>query len=299
MEPRDTRPKRPRWSDRWRGAIRAAETAVVIGLWAAGLAAGDLVIAAVLLVPGWIVGTIAILAGSSRSRGMRLVLAGSLATWNIGSWCIVDIRHSPELPSGSPPIPTVLSVLAPSEPVASTRPWVKLGSIEIASLEILKAQARVSVKFNYLNIGRSPATHVWVSPRLLVSTQEIGKISNTPVSCANAKERADGITGATLFQGEIGASWVQFGRSLDNMPPWLTATSGYTEFMVAGCIIYTFDGSSDVHLTSFLFNLNRNPNHPEVLPNGNTTITFDIAHPEKIDGDGLQWIEDPFGKFAN
>ena len=56
------------WGERWRTTIRAGETAVVVGLWGGGIAASDLVIAAILLAAGLLVGLIAV--GSDPARPM-------------------------------------------------------------------------------------------------------------------------------------------------------------------------------------------------------------------------------------
>jgi hypothetical protein len=94
---------RASWVERWRVGIRASETALVIGLGASGLASGDVVIAAILLAAGAIVGLLAVWADPARSAlakvvlslivGVAFALAGLVTVW----------RHPPPVRALSAP----------------------------------------------------------------------------------------------------------------------------------------------------------------------------------------------------
>lgn len=82
------------WSDRWRNSIRAGETAVVIGLWGGGIAASDMVIAAILLGAGVVVGLIAVLADPLRSRTAKAIVCIAVIALGAASEAVVYWRHS-------------------------------------------------------------------------------------------------------------------------------------------------------------------------------------------------------------
>jgi hypothetical protein len=82
------------WSDRWRNSIRAGETAVVIGLWGGGIAASDMVIAAILLGAGVVVGLIAILADPVQSRAAKAIACIVIIALGAASEAVVYWRHS-------------------------------------------------------------------------------------------------------------------------------------------------------------------------------------------------------------
>jgi hypothetical protein len=91
------------WVERWRVGIRASETALVIGLWASGLAASDLIIAAILLAAGAIVGLVAVWADPARSAVAKLVLSVIVATFFALAALITGWRHRPQVRTSPPP----------------------------------------------------------------------------------------------------------------------------------------------------------------------------------------------------
>jgi hypothetical protein len=93
------------WVERWRVGIRASETALVIGLWAAGLAASDLVIAAILLGAGAIVGLVAVWADPARSVAAKLLLSLIVAVFFALAAVVTGWRHPPQ--AGAPAAPAV------------------------------------------------------------------------------------------------------------------------------------------------------------------------------------------------
>jgi len=94
------------WVERWRVGIRASETALVIGLWASGLAAGDVVIAAILLAAGAIVGLVAVWADPARSAAAKLVLSLIVATAFALVGLVTVWRHPPPVRAPSAPAPS-------------------------------------------------------------------------------------------------------------------------------------------------------------------------------------------------
>jgi len=91
------------WVERWRVGIRASETALVIGLWASGLAAGDLVIAAILLGAGAIVGLVAVWADPARSAAAKLALSLIVAAFFVLAAVVTAWRHPPQVRASAPP----------------------------------------------------------------------------------------------------------------------------------------------------------------------------------------------------
>lgn len=91
------------WVERWRVGIRASETALVIGLWASGLAASDIVIAAILLGAGAIVGLVAVWADPARSATAKLVLTLVVATFFALAALITGWRHPPQVQASAAP----------------------------------------------------------------------------------------------------------------------------------------------------------------------------------------------------
>jgi hypothetical protein len=81
------------WYQRWRRGIRAGEFVLVVGLWAAALAASDMVIAGTLFVVALVFGGIAIIADSSRSRWRKVGLFALLAIVLGVSFTVVYWRH--------------------------------------------------------------------------------------------------------------------------------------------------------------------------------------------------------------
>ncbi len=97
------------WWNRWRSGIRAGETAVVLAFWGSGLAADDVVIAAIFFALGVGVGIIAVVSDPSLSvaaKGIVIVLL--MLAFGIGG-AIMCWRHR-EPPST---IPTAAAVATP------------------------------------------------------------------------------------------------------------------------------------------------------------------------------------------
>jgi hypothetical protein len=86
-------PARVPWHKKWRGGIRAAETAIVVGLWATGITAADVVFIALLLVTAFLIGAVAIIADPVRSRITKTALALALAVGLSVSGAVAVYRH--------------------------------------------------------------------------------------------------------------------------------------------------------------------------------------------------------------
>jgi hypothetical protein len=67
--------------------------------------------------------------------------------------------------------------------------------------------------------------------------------------------------------------------------------------MVAGCLVYGFDGSDEWHKTSYYLWLTRAK--PEVLSDGSVTEAFDLTKPHKFETPDLSTVDQVIGKFAN
>jgi len=99
--------QRPSWRERWRTRIRAAETAIVISLWAAALGSGDMITAGVLLGAAFVIGAVAVLTDSASSRLWKGALTLALASAMAGSGVFLYWRHNTPPP---PPAPTVQEI---------------------------------------------------------------------------------------------------------------------------------------------------------------------------------------------
>lgn len=118
--------RRAAFWDRWRTGIRAGETAILIALWGGGVAAaGDLVIAGVLLCAGFLVGVLAIVADPDRSRPVKVGGMVVLTAGFAGSGAMVYWRHKADEPKAPAAVvvrgmPPVLRAAAPPNIQATT-----------------------------------------------------------------------------------------------------------------------------------------------------------------------------------
>ena len=142
-------------SERWRGLVRTGEAAVVLGLWAAGLAAGDMVITAILLVAGLLVSLVAVAADSTRSRVAKAFLsvililffatAGTVAYWRHTSDTAAQeaarsarVTTAPRPPKIAPSPPQVSApASAPKPPVTPLYPNVFVVGVGTAAFVVV------------------------------------------------------------------------------------------------------------------------------------------------------------------
>jgi hypothetical protein len=88
----------PSWRDKyWKPFITPIEVAIAIGLWAAGLAVSDPVIAAILLGAGLVVSVAGIWAEPKLTRRKQGLMTLGVAVFFSISWAIVFVRQSPLL----------------------------------------------------------------------------------------------------------------------------------------------------------------------------------------------------------
>jgi hypothetical protein len=96
-----TSPKPPeaaqpaKWHERWRTGIRASETAVVFGLWTAGIAATDLMFVGFFLAAALGIGLLFIFEDPLRSPIVKVALGALLLFFLGGSGWIAYERHQP------------------------------------------------------------------------------------------------------------------------------------------------------------------------------------------------------------
>ncbi len=78
-----------------------------------------------------------------------------------------------------------------------------------------------------------------------------------------------------------------------SVAPQLAKAANFTDFGLIACLIYTFAGSNEVHVTSFTAQLTR------VRPDGNGSETFDITTPMTILQADLKLTPTILGKIAD
>lgn len=89
--------------ERWRSGVRLGETAVVIGFWVSGITSSDAVIANVLLILGFAVGGVAILADPNGSKKTSALLLTLLAVCFLAAEGIFLWRHTANAQASTAP----------------------------------------------------------------------------------------------------------------------------------------------------------------------------------------------------
>lgn len=189
--------------------------------------------------------------------------------------------------------------------IATTRPWIKVTHVKVTSFQISKDRGFVWVDFTFKNVGNSPVQDVAIVPEILLPELQPNSIKEAHRICDDARGKPNAIIGNAAFPNEEPTQTIGFGKPmidvirgnevLSHMFPQL---AGYATFEIAGCVAYKFDGSPDVHGTSFVYTFRRNINHPGV-EHGRNGNFFYIRAPQTFTADELEVVPDLLGRFAD
>ena len=188
--------------------------------------------------------------------------------------------------------------------IATTRPWVRMTSLKVSKIEIKRDEVQVSVDYSFTNIGKSPALKVAPFSNLISVPLEdpLSGLEEGRRFCDDAKAHPEKLEWAgalfpdqthTIPGNNLPVSMqdiLQIKKKLFGFPPppeWHDAFY-LANFWIVGCIAYKFEGSEDVHGTSFIWVLSR----PE-------SQGIDVSKIGTIDGTDLSLTEGFMGIFAD
>jgi hypothetical protein len=153
--------------------------------------------------------------------------------------------------------------------VATTRPWIEPTRIEITSLAIINNELIINISVHYLNVGHSPAQSVDI--RASISAWGTG-IDKAAAECLRDPPTEGSRSAQSVFPGQSDVALANLHiKNLDA----LTLNGNVQRFAtvaIAGCIIYTFEGSEGYHHTTFMGTVWRKRERPARGNEGGTGI---------------------------
>jgi hypothetical protein len=204
--------------------------------------------------------------------------------------------------------------------VEESRPWIKPTGMEITKFAVEKNQVSVTANFSYLNVGKSPAQPVLVSPNLVILAPGEFEFKKVKLLCANPfLPKVDAI-GKVAFPGDpMKSGEINFGLPIskareiqklllddavnsfrigfgsveaERLREGMQATVFQSAFDVMGCINYR--SSDGIHQSSFIFRVSKAPS--EESPNKviDTSVERDVPLNDLV----VETV-DQFGIYAN
>jgi hypothetical protein len=146
--------------------------------------------------------------------------------------------------------------------VAANRPWVKV-DIQVGGPIIFNENgANFTLKYILTNIGHSPATNVWVSPRVIIPINDLNAVENfNPRTAlhgviAELKKRSPSPLGFALFPAQIIIQDITVSISRDEIRR--ATTIGNVIFpTIIGAVDYRMLFDDKPHQTGFIVEIRR------------------------------------------
>jgi hypothetical protein len=153
--------------------------------------------------------------------------------------------------------------------IATTRAWIQPNEVTVSDLMITEAYELVTnIGVGYLNVGHSPAHNIDIRAAIFVGGASVDDAS---AQCRRDPPRKGRWSDESVFagQGDVARANLHV-KNLDAFK--LDGRAPFVAFAVAGCIIYTFQGSEGFHHTTFLATIMRKKDHPAKGNEGGTGI---------------------------
>jgi hypothetical protein len=131
---------------------------------------------------------------------------------------------------------------------ANVRPWIQIDYITVSDLTISNNELITNIEAHYHNIGHSPVTGIIL--RATSNPFRSGP-SDALAQCLTNSEM-DKLGPKSVFPAEEGSDAYNLHlKNIDQIDRERLRDKIYGVLGLSGCISYTFEGSSDVHHTTF------------------------------------------------
>jgi hypothetical protein len=156
--------------------------------------------------------------------------------------------------------------LARSELELAQRPWLSVKPVGFISPLIFGEQGAVSaLKIKVVNVGHSPAFHVWFDSETITDKPGFDMAGEQKRFCDARRAKpigADGV-GYSLFPNDdigqvLGITILQ--ADIDEalrMSPTVNSKAGFVAYVI-GCVDYTFPFAAEHHQTAFAYEIDKN-----------------------------------------